>query len=171
MAIYGLRLCRHCGKPFPKKTVGPVAFCGDGCRFWSHVQIGSEADCWEWQASRGPTGYGLYPNAKSDEGKSFHSAHRAAYYYAYEILPKDKALVLHKCDNRACCNPHHLYVGSVIDNNRDKRTRFRAGKKLNVEAVRLIKADTRPAREVAVAHGVSVSTIFFIRAGKIWAAA
>ena len=170
MAIYGLRLCRHCGKPFAKRVVGPVEFCSDGCRFWSHVDIGTEADCWEWNASRRPSGYGNYPSATMSDGRSFHSAHRAAYFYAYEELPQGEQ-VLHKCDNRGCCNTSHLYLGDVNDNNRDKRERFRAGKKLDVDRVRQIKADDRPVPEIAAAFGVSRSNVYLIKAGRIWKAA
>lgn len=34
--------------------------------------------------------------------------------------------VLHRCGNSQCCNPHHLYVGSEVENTRDRILHERA---------------------------------------------
>lgn len=51
-------------------------------------------------------------------------AHRAAYEVAFGQIPPG-AVVCHRCDNSLCCNPAHLFVGSVADNNRDKMAKGR----------------------------------------------
>lgn len=54
---------------------------------------------------------------------------QAAHRYAYEIffgpVPRNR-LVLHRCDNRRCVNPEHLFVGSAKDNFDDMISKGRA---------------------------------------------
>ena len=51
--------------------------------------------------------------------------------YAYEIwvgpIPDGKS-VLHRCDNPACCNPAHLFIGTQLDNMRDMIAKGRGPK-------------------------------------------
>lgn len=72
-------------------------------RFWAKVEIKDPLSCWEWQAARLQSGgYGafrLYGETKR--------AHRVAYFLSKGDLDPTLEL-LHKCNNPACCNPHHL---------------------------------------------------------------
>lgn len=91
--------------------------------FWAKVS-GNRRErngCWEWQGARNSTGYGLV----AWHGKTY-TAHRvAAWLTGLVELPsaptnyKDKTYVLHKCDNRLCCNPSHFFLGNFSDNIRD----------------------------------------------------
>jgi len=84
----------------------------DIIRFWEKVDINNKEDCWEWKFSL-RAGYGAFKL----KGKLY-SAHRIAYFLNYGDIP-EALFVCHKCDNRKCCNPNHLWVGTYLDNIED----------------------------------------------------
>lgn len=87
--------------------------------FWNRVDRKSPEECWPWLSYISDTGYGQICRY----GIRL-KAHRVAYELTYgEIL--DSRLCLHKCDNRKCCNPAHLYIGTHKDNMRDRQLRYK----------------------------------------------
>jgi hypothetical protein len=76
-------------------------------------------DCMVWRGARNGCGYG----AKRIGGK-VRSTHRLAWEWANGTIP-DGMCVLHRCDNPPCCNPSHLFLGTVADNNRDRKAKGR----------------------------------------------
>ena len=76
--------------------------------------------CWNWTLSRNSYGYGQ----TSHGGKVFLS-HRLM-FFLWTKKKTDGKLVCHLCDNRACINPFHLYLGTPLSNMQDMYRRGRA---------------------------------------------
>lgn len=94
--------------------------------FWARVKILGKDDCWPWLGCRlNETGQGLV----GWHGKQY-IVSRVAYWLTKGNIPlaapKDRkggGFVLHTCDNKICCNPHHMYLGTISQNNTDAWTR------------------------------------------------
>ena len=81
-------------------------------RFTSHVD--KSGDCWLWQPGKDKDGYGKIKVA----GKHLR-AHRLSYELYVGPIP-ESVMVLHRCDVPGCVNPDHLWLGTALDNNRDR---------------------------------------------------
>lgn len=132
--------------------------------------------CWLWLLSTcSGTGYGQltrdYKNLL---------AHRVAYELYVGPIPEG-LYVLHKCDNRICVNPEHLWLGTHIDNMEDMRNKNRAAKGQRVASAVLTEDQVRFIREHYKGHsrtygekalakrfGVGKSAIYDVVRGKQW---
>lgn len=87
--------------------------------FWDKVDVRGPDECWEWQASFRPHGYGQFV------AKGIHphprGAHVYSYYFTYGRWPHPYCL--HTCDNPPCVNPRHLYEGDQLQNMKDRAER------------------------------------------------
>ncbi len=93
-------------------------------RFWSKVD--KTSTCWNWQGALNEKGYGLFKVG----GKYGVAAktHRVVWKMLVGSIPINMC-VLHKCDNRRCVNPDHLYLGTHQDNMNDMKNKDRQYKK------------------------------------------
>lgn len=89
--------------------------------FWQHIDQRSKGECWDWQGSLGAGGYGSTSSFEFGTSK----AHRVAYMYANNTTLTSEQHVMHSCDNRKCCNPNHLSVGTHADNMKDMKEKGR----------------------------------------------
>lgn len=101
------------------------------------------------------------------------------YEECFGEIPKGME-VCHKCDNHACINPEHLFLGTHQDNMRDMFNKGRQGiyashkgeehgqAKLTTQDVLKIKNDKRYCREIAKDYNVALCTIARIKKGTNW---
>lgn len=83
-------------------------------KFWAKVARGTYTECWPWTGYKKPSGHGL----TSYKSEPIHASRKA---YILTHGPISSSLcVNHRCDNAACCNPAHLYLGTRADNMIDR---------------------------------------------------
>lgn len=129
--------------------------------------------CWVWTHGLDNNGYGkiTYKSATT-------RAHRISYELYIAEIPSGLH-VLHRCDNPACVNPDHLFIGTHADNMRDKTKKGRAigahpgeshhKAKLTVEKVLKIRGDARNPTQMACEYNVDRKTICAVLSRKSWA--
>jgi len=144
-------------------------------KFWAKVNKKGEDECWEWNTtSVGNSGYGYFKFKGINT-----SSHRVAYELTYGKIPYGR-FVLHKCDNKLCCNPKHLFLGDNFSNMADKVRRGRcnipnqkgesnSNAKLTAKDVRLIRQlykEGMSRKELSIKF--KTASIYNITSGKSW---
>jgi len=140
--------------------------------FWRNVDMsGGPTVCWKWTKAIGAHGYGrpLFHGKRT-------TSSRAAYEITHGPIRTKDAIVMHYCDNRACCNPAHLHLGTRKENRLDTIRKGRAkaprganspAAKFTDEQVREIRAKYSKEKRIgyrtlAKEYGVSATTILRI---------
>ena len=145
------------------------------------VAIGTPSTCWEWKASCGSPGYGNWHYSIHGLPKAG-AAHRRT-FMLFNGYIDTSVVVCHRCNNRRCCNPDHLYAGTHATNAADKIKHGTAlapplhtgskqwNSRLTEEQVLLIKRRLRSGEippHIAPDYGVCAGTIYRIRDGSNW---
>lgn len=150
-------------------------------RFWDKVDKKSSSECWNWTAAKNENGYGIIGKGGRKEGVM------RAHILSWEIENSRKLpagmVICHRCDNRACVNPNHLFADTQKVNmqdcsakgrikNGDQRGENNGSAKLSARQVRSIKKSFVPHRMtrkmLAQRYGVSESAIKKIVSGNTW---
>lgn len=105
-------------------------------------------------------------------------AHRRSYEMAHGAIAPG-LFVCHRCDNKPCVRPDHLFLGTPNDNVQDLVAKGLNLRGERIAGSRLTEADVLAIRRGVAAgerscnlarrHGVDPATIADIKAGRTWA--
>lgn len=142
-------------------------------RFWHRVAKIPFHECWEWSGTPMTVGYGYI----ADENGRDSYAHRVSWRLHHGDIPAGMC-VLHRCDNRMCVNPDHLFLGTRTENQADAANKGRMphGEKhwnsvlTQDQALDIIDriADGIPCSRIAKHLGVSRYAVANLANGKSW---
>lgn len=168
----------------------------------SYTIQGEPDECWKWSKSHYGSGYGqvALPVAEFKPVASYHldPTNKKTYNPKKKVgnprtLPVSRALMMlragreldtkmehacHTCNNKWCCNPAHIYIGTHIQNVADKVARNpqsgarNSGSKLTQEGVDGIRRDYAAGgvtqKQLADRNGVTQQSIGRIIRNERW---
>lgn len=144
-------------------------------RFWRKTdKRAGPSGCWTWTSHIDGAGYGRFTLRSRPT-----LAHRVAWRLRSGDDPREM-LVCHRCDNRACVNPAHLFLGTFADNTQDMISKGRAAcgravgeanprAKLTEADVLAIRADSRKRSVIAKEYGIGETATRNVISGVSWA--
>jgi hypothetical protein len=147
-------------------------------KFYASVDTKDPEKCWNWTGPK-QLSYGLLQVGKRKGPNHFYErAHRFAIReIGGQDLSKDD-LVCHQCDNPSCVNPAHLFIGTHLDNMRDKRIKNRHARGEKSKRGHLTASDIkeiirlrtlgRTYKDIAEIFSVHPATPYKICHGKSW---
>lgn len=124
-------------------------------------------------------GYGFITRGADTGSRNHYLAHRVGWTLHYGPIPAG-TYVCHRCDNPACNNPRHLFLGTPSENSMDREAKGRSNRrrgervrtsKLSNDDVRSIRVRNRQgesARSIARSFGMAHATINKILVGNAW---
>jgi hypothetical protein len=141
--------------------------------FNENYVVNALTGCWIWtgpkHGGRSGTGYGQM--TRKELGPAM-PAHRASWILNRGPIP-DGVMVCHKCDNRICVNPDHLYLGTNADNMRDRSQRGYVHQmrldEAKVREMRQLRQQGWSWRKLAARYGVHHNAVVDATMGRSWA--
>lgn len=149
-------------------------------RFWSKVDkqgpfvIASR--CWVWVSGKySKTGYGQFSFGGRVSGGVLSHRHSMVLYLGRPL--KQNEHVLHRCDNRICVRPSHLFIGTEKDNKKDMVRKGRSAKGEQIKQSKLTSKDVQEIKNcfypgmgplLARKYGVHHCTVYRIVKGLQW---
>ena len=152
-------------------------------RFMAKVSIRANSGCWNWTGSKSGSGYGQFWNGKRNI---------PAHWFLLKAVPKNGFEACHRCDNKLCVRPSHIFIGTRSDNMKDmvekgrhnttpgcramlkvRRQRGVNNHECKLTEAQAIEAKNCPrtrgdATKLAKRLGVSLTVVCDIRDGKRW---
>lgn len=183
------KICKNCEALF-KAIHNAYVYCNKKCRilgrkklkeinfiprFKSKMGNIDQNGCINWNGYIHKYGYGVFTLRKN----KYKKAHRLAYELFKGKIPKGM-LICHSCDNRACVNPDHLFLGTHANNNHDAIDKGRAKKaqgencfnskftKNQIYELRDLMAKGMSCYKLAKLYKVSRSTMLDIKNRVTW---
>lgn len=104
-----------------KEHIKVAKECSSKCKILNRHKI--ENECWQWIGKINNAGYGEFVEGINGK-KIIHLSHRKSYEIFKGEIPKGLC-VCHSCDNKKCCNPEHLWVGTQKENIQDAKRKGR----------------------------------------------
>lgn len=137
-------------------------------RLLARVIVDEWTGCWEWLGAQNEEGYGIIGLGRRGEGVE--RTHRVTYQHYRGEIP-DGLFVLHRCDNRQCCSPEHLFLGTALDNSLDMVAKGRfstPSAKVTEDQVREIRESMLPSTAIAEKYNLKPRQIRRIRDRSRW---
>lgn len=166
------RTCRSCGHTFLTRPQdirrGYGRYCSRRCAASAQqgrrrrsvaerlaARTARSGECWVWTGAApfADNGYG-----RIRVGEYKRKVHRVAWELAYGPIPDPYLFVCHRCDNRLCVRPEHLFLGTHEDNQRDKIEKGRHVRGMTAPRAKLTDDAVREIRRLAM-NGTSRASL------------
>jgi len=146
-------------------------------RFWNRVDKSGSSGCWNWMGHI-QKGYGYFYN-----GTRMATVHRFSWVLANGPILNGPGYhgycVCHRCDNRKCVNPSHLFLGTAQENSNDQKSKGHTTRGERSSTARLSEAQVIEIRrlsnqglsraELARRYGITPQSMSALVRGKNWA--
>lgn len=158
-----------------KKKKSDKILNNDENRFYYNVSLPDENGCMNWVGVIGKSGYGQHNLLN----KKIMRAHRFSYQHFFGNI-KNEDLVCHRCDNRKCVSPDHLFIGTAQDNMNDMKNKGRGkyyhGEKnhisklteIDINNIRQMRKNGNTYKQISNHFNVHIQNIAAIIQNRTW---
>lgn len=143
--------------------------------FWRECY--KKEGCWDWKGYYDKDGYPLLSCGADHKGFKEKRGHRISWLLHNSEIPKG-LIICHSCDNPKCTNPDHLFIGTNLDNNRDKVKKGRGNNGSKHGNSKLTEVQVKEIREkfkngvmikrIMLDYSISRQTAHDLKYFKIW---